>query len=86
MKYRHSECVAIATACLFMVLFAYAGPKDFWETKPYTEWTLKEVEKILQNKSPWTQTHLLDTAPGSVQMGTPREGAAGKGEGTLPPK
>jgi hypothetical protein len=78
MKYRHSECVAIATVCLFTVLFAYAGPKGFWETKPYTEWTLKEVEKILQNKSPWTQTHLLDTVPTSVQIGSTSTGG-GKG-------
>lgn len=85
MKYRHSECVAIATVCLFMVLFAYAGPNNFWETKPYTEWTLKEVEKILQNKSPWTQTHLLDTAPTSVQIGSTSTGG-GKGGGDVTTK
>jgi hypothetical protein len=32
------------------------------------------VEKILQNKSPWTQTHLLDTAPGRVQIGSTSSG------------
>ena len=59
MKHRQMECVAVAAVCLFAVCLAYAGPKDFWETKPYTEWTLKEVEKLLHNESPWTQTHLL---------------------------
>ena len=78
MKHRQMECVAVAAVCLFAVCLAYAGPKDFWETKPYTEWTPKEVEKLLLKDSPWTQTHLLDTAPSSVQMGTPREGSAGR--------
>ena len=81
MKHHPMECFAVAAVCLFAVCLAYAGPKDFWETKPYTEWTQKEVEKILQNRSPWTWTHLLDTVPSGVQMGTPSPGSGGKGGG-----
>ena len=85
MKYRHLESAGLAAVCLLTVLFAYAGPKDFWETKPYTEWTPKEVEQILLKKSPWTQTHLLDTAPSSVQIGSTSAGG-GKGGGDVTTK
>ena len=39
-----------------MLLFACTAiqAKDFWELKPYNEWTDKECEKMLQN-SPWAR-------------------------------
>src|SRR5688572_8145095 len=38
--------------CSFVL--ARAGGKDFWETKPYPEWTDKEVDRLLKN-SPWSK-------------------------------
>jgi hypothetical protein len=55
---RFAVCAAVAGACLWLVI-GYAGPKDFWSVKPYTEWTAAEVEKILQKNSPWTHVLLL---------------------------
>jgi hypothetical protein len=40
-----------------------APAADFWETKKYTDWTDKEVEKILKN-SPWAQRVDLPMARG----------------------
>lgn len=40
-------------AFLLIAISAYAG-KEFWDTKPYDEWTLKECQKILEN-SPWAK-------------------------------
>jgi hypothetical protein len=59
MRKRHVERAAMAGLCLLFVVLAYAGPKNFWELKPYTEWTASEVDKILQKASPWTQVLLL---------------------------
>ncbi len=55
---------AVLAACSLFILMAYAGPKDFWVTKPYTDWTAKEVDKILIKDSPWTHV-LLRNAPSS---------------------
>jgi hypothetical protein len=40
-------------AFLLITVAAYAG-KEFWETKPFDEWTLKECQRILEN-SPWAK-------------------------------
>jgi hypothetical protein len=40
-------------AFLLITISAYAA-KEFWETKPYDEWTLKECQKLLEN-SPWAK-------------------------------
>jgi len=42
----------------FSVLL-WAGDKDFWKSKPYTEWTEKEVEKMLTD-SPWVKKWYYD--------------------------
>ena len=36
-----------------------AGGKDFWKSKPYTEWTEKEVKKMLTD-SPWVKKWYYD--------------------------
>ena len=33
----------------------WAADKDFWDTKPYSEWNDKEVERLLKS-SPWSRT------------------------------
>jgi hypothetical protein len=60
---RFVVCAAVAGACLWAAI-GYAGPKDFWSVKPYTEWTAAEVEKILQKNSPWTHVLLILPAEG----------------------
>jgi hypothetical protein len=68
-------------ACLLFVIWAYAGPKDFWEAKPYTDWTAKEVDRILRSdKSPWTRT-LLPITASSYSIGSNDTGASGGGGG-----
>ncbi len=46
---------------------------NFWESKSYTEWSDKEVEKLLTN-SPWSQKV-------SVSMGGGGRGGGGGGGG-----
>ncbi len=67
MKKGGNVCAASAGAYLLFIVLAYGGPKDFWEAKPYTDWTAAEVGKILQKNSPWTHVLLL----------VPTEGATG---------
>jgi hypothetical protein len=74
MKNRSAWCAALAGACLLLIVFAYAGPKNFWEAKPYTEWTAAEVQKILQKDCPWTRLVLLvptEAASGGKSKGSP---------------
>lgn len=69
-------------ACLLFVIWAYAGPKDFWEAKPYTDWTAKEVDRILRSdKSPWTRTLLPLSASSSVSIGSTSDSGGGGGGG-----
>lgn len=77
-NYRLQPALTFA-ACLLFALFTYAGPKNFWVTKPYTEWTAKEVEKLLLKDSPWTQTLLANTPATSVQIGSTSTGAERRG-------
>lgn len=81
MRHRWFGHAVVSAACSLFVLFLYAGPKDFWEAKPYTEWNDKEVEKILRKNSPWTRT-LLENAPTtSVSIGATDSGGGGGGGG-----
>lgn len=73
--------IASVAASFLIAVLAYAGPKDFWETKPYTEWSAKEVERLLLKDSPWTQTMLLDAPPTSVNIGSTSTGADRPGRG-----
>jgi len=40
-------------AFLLISVAAYAG-KEFWESKPFDEWTMKECQRMLEN-SPWAK-------------------------------
>jgi hypothetical protein len=46
---------AILVVVFMSSVLVWAADKDFWDTKPYTEWNDKEVEKLLKN-SPWCRT------------------------------
>jgi hypothetical protein len=84
MKYRFL-CPALAfLAC--GSFFIFAGQKNYWESKPYTEWGEKEVDKLLKD-SPWTKSVLLNTMPeGTSASGGGRRGGdeMGTGSGSLP--
>ena len=87
MKRHPFKHALIPVACLLLVLFVYAGPKDFWEAKPYTDWTAKEVETLLEKKSPWTQTTLLILGGGGGGGGRGgRGGGGGANPSALPTK
>jgi hypothetical protein len=55
--------IALCTVSLFAA--------DFWQSKPYTEWSDKEVQKILSN-SPWSKEVI-------VSLGSAGGGGSGKG-------
>ncbi len=64
---------ALIVFCLaILVALVYAGDKDFWSAKPYTQWTEKEVDKMLKN-SPWAKEITLSSA----MAGMSGEGAGG---------
>lgn len=81
MQYRRIANAAVLAACALFVLVAYAGPKDFWAVKPYTEWTIKEVERLLLKDSPWTYVLLLTSSSSSVNIGSTGGGGGSKGGG-----
>jgi hypothetical protein len=55
---------------------------DFWQSKPYTEWSDKEVQKLLSN-SPWSKEVVvsLGGAGGGTGKGSRRGGGGGGGGG-----
>lgn len=53
------------------------GAADFWETKKFTDWTDKEVERILKN-SPWAQRVDLPMARGMMGGGPGMGGPGGR--------
>ncbi len=60
---------------------------DFWQSKPYTEWTKQDVERIASS-SPWAQTVVLRKANLTQirrEFGKFATGA-GEGEGTANPE
>lgn len=66
--------LSLATFCCILVL---AGENNPWLTKPYTEWSEKETEKLLKN-SPWSKTILVDLATTATTGGIPpAEGSSG---------
>jgi len=54
-------------ACMFAVHLLAA---DFWQTKPFTEWNDKDVQKLLQS-SPWARpiTVAMSGGPGAANAG-----------------
>jgi hypothetical protein len=80
LRLRYATIIGV---CLLFALIVYAGPKDFWELKPYTEWNAKEVEKLLLKNSPWTQTLLIDASSGGGGGGGGgSKGSGGGGDGS----
>ena len=70
---------------MFAVLFAVAA--EVWESKPYTQWSAKDVRQVT-SESPWAHTFVL-RSPNMTQIR--REfgklaDRAGEGEGTMNPE
>jgi hypothetical protein len=79
-------------AALFVFSFCLLAA-DFWQSKPYTEWSDKELQKVLTN-SPWAKSFTVSVpAAGGGDPGAPapisegrdrREGGGGGGGGVAP--
>ena len=66
--------------------FLFAGQKNYWESKPYTEWSEKEIERLLKD-SPWTKGVLLNTGPEGISASGGGRGGGdemGTGNTSLP--
>lgn len=59
--------------------------EDFWKAKPYTEWSEKEIKKLLTN-SPWAKdvAASMQGGMGGGGMGGGRGGRGGRGGGGAP--
>jgi hypothetical protein len=72
----------MSTALILLAMSVVAvngGDGQFWNNKPYTEWSEKEVDKLLKN-SPWSKIVNL-----SIGMGLRgRGGSGGDVEGSFP--
>ena len=74
MHRRSFYCLLVLLACALPLLAA-----DFWQTKKYTEWTDKEMKKLLSD-SPWAVT--ITTGSGIANtMPNPPGGGGGGGRG-----
>lgn len=87
---RWFKLVSLAFCLAIFVALVYAGEKDFWSTKPYTQWSPKEVDKMLKN-SPWAKEITLSAAltgmsgeEGGIGGGAGGEGEMGGGGGRTP--
>jgi hypothetical protein len=60
------------------VVAVNGGDGQFWENKPYTQWSEKDVDKLLKN-SPWSKTVILN-----IGLGMRRGGLGGEAEGSFP--
>ena len=68
----------LPAAILLCVLPSFA--EDFWKTKPYTEWTEKELKKMLTN-SPWAKEVAAGMQPSGAGGGMSKGGGGRKGGG-----
>jgi len=57
----------------------FAGQKNYWENKSYTEWSEKEVDRLLKD-SPWTKSVLLNTGPESSSASGGKRSSGGGGD------
>ena len=65
----------LAVAAIAVSVCAFAA--DFWISKPFTEWSEKDAQKMLEN-SPWAKTVSI-ALKGAPNMDTSRTGGSGRG-------
>jgi hypothetical protein len=68
--------IALSLLLLSGCLFA----ADIWQTKPFTEWTDKDLQKIMNN-SPWAHSFTLPTGGGPSSFDTASGGGGRGGRG-----
>jgi len=73
---RFAASLPVASAAIPAWAF---GSKDFWETKPSSDWNSEEVDKMI-TKSPWAKE--VSVASGN-RMGGPGNGGGGRSRGGL---
>jgi hypothetical protein len=56
---------ALAFTTLMIMLTGVLLAADFWEKKPYTEWSKRDVQRMF-NDSPWGKTHNITIAPTTI--------------------
>jgi hypothetical protein len=69
-------------AAFFIFAFCIAAA-DFWQAKPYTEWTDKDLQKMITN-SPWAKSFSPPApagGPGDSGASTPLSEGGGRGRG-----
>ena len=69
----------MSIALILMAGSVVAVNGQFWSNKAYTEWSEKDVDKLLKN-SPWAKTVILNTGLGMRNRGGP----GGELEGSFP--
>jgi hypothetical protein len=65
---------------LFLLLCLSLWAADSWQTRPFTEWTDKDVQKIMNN-SPWAHAFTLPTGGGPSSFDTASGGGGRGGRG-----
>jgi hypothetical protein len=58
--------VTLPTCCLAALITLSAA--EFWESKPYSQWTVEEASQVLAN-SPWTRAASVQIKPGDRRLG-----------------
>jgi hypothetical protein len=68
-------------AAVSLVLFALClGAADFWQSKSYTDWNEKELDKVMNN-SPWARSISLSMPGGTPGGADPKPVSEGSGRG-----
>lgn len=68
----------LAAVAVFFAVSLWAA--DFWQSKPFTEWSDKDVQKILQN-SPWSK--VLNVSMSAPPMPTGGNGRRNRNPGNM---
>jgi hypothetical protein len=67
-------------SCWFFLLALALWAADFWQTKPYTDWSDKDVQKMMNN-SPWARSISIPMGSGPVPPTLARKGGGDIGAG-----
>jgi hypothetical protein len=73
---KYSRLYPVITCLALGPWVLLAGQKSFWESKPYTEWSEKDVDKLLKD-SPWARSILLNTGPEGPSATGGKKGGSG---------